>query len=237
MIYLDVKQSWIYINNIKTKYYVLSCGLVINSDTLLPMAGGYDKNGYHIVSLTLNKNKYTRKVHRLVAEAFIPNPNNLPEVNHIDGDKRNNDITNLEWVTPEQNSHHACFSNLRYSILTEDDVIEICELLSSGNVRISDIARKFNVSNSHISKILNRRIWKGVSSKYDFSKYTSDKRCYGEKNGNSKLTILDVKYICKYLESGLTPTEISKKLNIPRSIIYRIYHRKCWKDQSSKYKF
>lgn len=51
-------------------------------------------------------------VHRLVAEAFIPNPNKLPEVNHIDGNKRNNAVTNLEWVTHEGNMCHASRSGL-----------------------------------------------------------------------------------------------------------------------------
>lgn len=62
-----------------------------------------DKNGYKVVSI----NKRTKKVHRLVAEAFIPNQNNLPQVNHISGIKSDNKVKNLEWCTASENVKHA----------------------------------------------------------------------------------------------------------------------------------
>ena len=74
-----------------------------------------DNKGYKRVSLRVSKwndpvvGKY---VHRLVAEAFIPNPNGLKEVNHIDGNKANNSIENLEWVNRQQNIDHAWDNNL-----------------------------------------------------------------------------------------------------------------------------
>lgn len=71
--------------------------------------------GYLRVYLSKNGKRKHHKVHRLVARAFIPNPDNKPQVNHIDGNKHNNSITNLEWVTDEENKLH------RKQILTKDN--------------------------------------------------------------------------------------------------------------------
>lgn len=64
--------------------------------------------GYQGVTLTKEKKRYPKKVHRLVAEAFIPNANNKPQVNHIDCNKKNNCVDNLEWCTNSENQLHAC---------------------------------------------------------------------------------------------------------------------------------
>lgn len=66
-----------------------------------------DNNGYFYVSLSKDGKKKNFKIHRLVAEAFIPNPENLPQVNHIDENKSNNKITNLEWSTSLSNLNHS----------------------------------------------------------------------------------------------------------------------------------
>lgn len=67
----------------------------------------FNNRNYNIVSLYKNNIQEVRFIHRLVAETFIPNPENKPEVNHIDGDKQNNKIDNLEWCTRTENNKHA----------------------------------------------------------------------------------------------------------------------------------
>ena len=69
--------------------------------------------GYHRVSLNQSKYKRQYQLHRLVAETYIPNPKNKPQVNHIDGNKSNNHVSNLEWVTGSENVLHAVKIGLR----------------------------------------------------------------------------------------------------------------------------
>jgi len=66
-----------------------------------------DSRGYYSTTLSLRTNKKMHLIHRLVATAFIPNPLNLPFINHIDGNSVNNTLSNLEWCTPKENCHHA----------------------------------------------------------------------------------------------------------------------------------
>lgn len=66
-----------------------------------------DKDGYYSVNLRKENKSYKRSVHRLLAQIFIPNPKNKPQVNHLDLDKKNNDLTNLEWATAYENTNHA----------------------------------------------------------------------------------------------------------------------------------
>ena len=66
-----------------------------------------DRNGYLITDLYENSKRSTVRVHRLVAEEFVPNPHNKKYVNHIDGNKHNNNSSNLEWVTAKENCEHA----------------------------------------------------------------------------------------------------------------------------------
>ena len=102
------KRIWKDIPNYEN-YEVSSDGKVRNKKTKRVRKLQDDKNGYKIVSLRNPPRKSPRKflVHRLVALAFIPNPNNFPEVNHIDENKANNCIWNLEWCTRKYNVNYG----------------------------------------------------------------------------------------------------------------------------------
>lgn len=92
------------------KYKITSTGVVISFCHKSPkiLSQFTFNSGYKYVRMD-HSNKL---IHRLVALAYIPNPEHKPEVNHIDGDKTNNHVNNLEWVTPKENIHHAIANNL-----------------------------------------------------------------------------------------------------------------------------
>lgn len=93
---------------VNTKGQILS---MWNGKIMSNCIGG---NGYYKVGLRKKSGRKDRLlVHRLIAEHFIPNPNNKPQVNHIDGNKLNNNVCNLEWCTPKENSQHAFKLGLR----------------------------------------------------------------------------------------------------------------------------
>lgn len=89
------------------KYLVTSWGRVYNTETGKYLKPYSHYKGYLRVDLSNAEGKKHFKVHRLVAQAFIPNPEGKKQVNHIDGNNRNNSYTNLEWVTNEENAEKA----------------------------------------------------------------------------------------------------------------------------------
>lgn len=128
-------------------------------------------SGYYVVFLSLgkrNKNKDIR-VHKAVAETFIPNPNNYPVVHHKDDNKLNPHVSNLEWTTQKKNvqyhlekaSQETEFYNNRK--LTEEDVKHIREL--NGILSRRKIAIMFNVSKTTITNVCNNRFYKKEGEK------------------------------------------------------------------------
>jgi hypothetical protein len=125
------------------------------------------KNGYLSKALHSNKKNYTKLIHRLVAEAFIPNPLNKLTVNHINGKKTDNRVENLEWNTYSENQLHAYDNGLcrgpigekqGRSKLKEYQVLEIVELSKIGLTQ-NEIKRKYDISQGLVSKIINKKTW------------------------------------------------------------------------------
>lgn len=139
------------------KYTILSDGNIVLQDgrlaTLQKDAKGYLRWQAH---LGTRNGVCTEKVHRVIARHFIPNPENKPQVNHIDGDKTNNDVSNLEWCDNEQNMEHAVKNGLvdNSSKVMDELGGQIAEAVIEGYV-IKEIAKKNGVS----ERTIRRRVW------------------------------------------------------------------------------
>jgi len=105
-------EIWKNIEGYEGYYQVSNKGNVRSLVTNKLLSQTYCKDGYLKVHFNVNSVDKTRQVHRLVAKHFCPNSENKPQVNHIDGNKTNNNASNLEWVTQKENMKHAFKNNL-----------------------------------------------------------------------------------------------------------------------------
>jgi hypothetical protein len=124
------------------------------------------KQGYKRISLTRANHDKTFMVHRLVAEAFIPNPRNKKTVNHIDGDKGNNNVLNIEWATQKENNMHAWSTGLNYTSLKVIKSsclrakLDKCQVLSLkrdfvNGLSLKDLSEKYFISKAQACRIVN----------------------------------------------------------------------------------
>ena len=137
--------------------------------------------GYLLVGLVdENKVRHSKSVHRLVGSAFIQNIENKPEMNHMDGNKQNNCINNLEWVTHAKNMQHAFDIGLKSHAgvnnpgtqLTEEDVIEIYNLAFSNTLTLKEIGRIYGVSRAAVSSIKRGKSWVYLTKRANMTSYS-----------------------------------------------------------------
>ena len=167
-----MKEKWKVIEGF-SKYLISNTGRVKNIVELRDLKF-YNCKGYSKIEL-INDNNKDKKVfvHRLVALNFIPNPSNKPQVNHIDGDKNNNNIENLEWCTQSENMKHAFKTGLNVpnplkgedrhnSKMTYEKVILLREMYDSGEFLLKELAEEFNISITVTWNIAKRNTWKYI---------------------------------------------------------------------------
>lgn len=136
-------------------YIVTKDGRVYNKKTHRYQKQNLTNNGYYTVSIRGKR----RFVHRLVALCHIPNPDNKPQVNHIDGNKANNNVNNLEWATNQENIDHSIRTGLckRREKLSEEDIKYI---KSHPDITLRSLAKLFNVNETTIGHVRRGDTWK-----------------------------------------------------------------------------
>ena len=211
-----------------TKYLIYPNGKVFSKKTNKLLTPQIDSHGYYQVSISGK----TKSLHRLVAETYLPNTLNKREVNHIDGDKGNNNVTNLEWSTSKENKKHAWElglynhkgENHYLSSIQEEDVHNICKLLQEG-YRSVDICSLLNLDKSLVANIRSGRTWKDISSTYNI-----------EVKRQERKSIDSVVKICNLMEQGLSNSSIYELYpSIPEYDIVRIRSGKIFKNISSNF--
>ena len=138
-------------------YSISEDGMVYNTKFNRKMKPNINSIGYLRVLLSSGGSTKQLFIHRLVADAFVPNPDNKPEVNHIDGNKENNNANNLEWVTRSENENHAYKTGLQLQKNTQEQMSIIRFIYSLGGITQKELAEIYNVRPQSINYIINKK--------------------------------------------------------------------------------
>lgn len=180
---LNVTGRLIIIDGIHTNYIITRNAEVYNIKTGKKLKFGITNVGYYYVNIQLGKrgNYKSKTVHRLVAQAYIPNPNNYPVVNHINGNKLDPSVSNLEWCTFSDNNQHAFDTGLKkptkgypgescnFATHTEEEALQVCNLLQEG-YSPKAVSKLFGCSHDFVEKIYARKTWTHISKDFSFEK-------------------------------------------------------------------
>lgn len=231
-----MKEKWLKVVGFEN-YKISNLGRLKNSKGEI-MKPWNDSHGYLDVKFYKDKKSYHRKIHRLVAEAFIENPENKKQVNHIDGNPMNNFLENLEWVTPKENIRHLLetkgisnqFSKMSkvasYDmngdlLKTFETPTEAAEFYGFKNFKGKNDARNINDCCNG-----NKKSYKGLMFRY------FDKTILTKINKYEKLTRNGEKIEAKNTINGeehffLSVAEASRELKIDRTCIFDVLNGKA----------
>lgn len=196
-----------------------------------------DKDGYLQIGIRdKNGNRKFYRIHRLVAQAFIPNPENYSEINHKDCDPSNNAVDNLEWCTIEYNSKYrfshgrACHKGEKgaRATLTNQQASEIREKWNTGQYKRKDLAIIYNVTVKVIDSIINNRNY--IDESY-IKLYDGSQNYTGENSSHAKLNEEQVRLIRKIYKEDkkISYKQLGEMFNVSRKTIEGIVNRRKWK--------
>lgn len=208
-----------------TKYIITEQGEVINSETSSILKHMVDRNGYHYVNLSTNNNLTTYRIHRLVAENFVRGFFVGATVNHIDGIKSHNCVSNLEWVSLKANIQHAYALGLskvgqdrQQALLDDSDVSEIKEGFVIGTPN-KELAERYGVHKSTIQNIKSGRAWAHIRKDLKWI-------CDNQK----KLDGADIPIIREAIGAGQSDPDIAILFGVTRGTIRQIRVGNTWKN-------
>jgi hypothetical protein len=222
------------------KYQISSFGGVrslVNQKTKLPVpkATSLDINGYPVVPLYNKCKLKLRKVHRLVAEAFIPNNQNKPFVNHKDGIKTNSKLSNLEWVTAKENSHHAHENNLvnpargeasGIAIWTDAEVIAIKTDINLGLNNFELFSKYPKLNTKHLYLFRKNKTWKHLPIR------ALDIKSKIFRNKDVKYKHLEAAVLEFLSTNSASQQKAAEHFSIPQSIVSKMV-RGCYKNSKT----
>lgn len=194
--------------------------------------------GYFMTRIYYDGTSKFISIHKLVATHFIKNPEKLPVINHIDANKSNNAIWNLEWCTQKYNVKHAQAlglwtiygENNKNNVYTSNQIHAVCKMLTK-NIPTKKISKTTGVSVPEILLIFKGSIWKEISSKYDISDYS-----FGKNKNDIIAKKAKIHEICKMLElNKYTMREIADIVGLPYYEVKNVYKGGRYKDISSQY--
>jgi hypothetical protein len=209
-----------------TEYFITKCGKVWSNKTNKWLKLSDDKDGYKYVKLHYKCKPFSKRVHRLVAEAYIPNPENKPQVNHIDNDPGNNCVSNLEWCTPGENMKHAAKQGrMSKGAMCKIDETTAKYLLTRINEPVVDLAAELQIPIDVIYYLFHNKTWKHLHRE---TKKSYGKVAVSKKELNRKPYKLSDSQVLDIIKRKGTQThqDIANEFNVTKQLVTQILNGK-----------
>jgi len=229
----------------KTKYEVSELGEIRKIKDKKNLKLHHTRKGYIEVHIKFNNVRYAVRLDRLIADTFIENfdPINRNEINHIDGNKENNCVGNLEWCSCLDSIKHETKTGLRpkrygqdsnASTHSNEQIHQVCKLLEEGKLTNVEISKLTGINVNTISNIKCGSTWKEISDQYNIKK--SSQNAKGIDAAASKYSEEQIHKVCKLLEDPNNAyIDIANETGVNLNAVYRICIKQNWTCISDQY--